>query len=327
MTHPLIVAEIGASHCGSLGRALELVDAAFYAGADAAKLQTWSEMTAADFTIPSGPWRGRKLAELYEHCRTPWQWHSTIFERARDIGIEVFSTPFDEDSVDFLERLGCPRYKIASFEITHLRLIRHAAATGKPIVISTGMATFEEIEAAVETATTAGAGGITLLKCVSAYPAPPEGFNLITMAAMPHEFGCPSGLSDHTKGSVLAVAATALGAAMIEKHIGIRDEGPDGGFVTEPIEFEAMVAAVHECAAAIGGIAHGPTAAERDSLVFRRSLWVTRDIRAGEQLTGQNMGILRPLGGARPDEWESYLGERVARDVPRGTPVTMAILK
>lgn len=327
MKPPFVVAEIGASHCGDIGLAMELIDQSYYAGADAVKLQTWSEMTVADFEIPKGPWKGRQLRDLYAECRTPWEWHKRLFERCGELGFMGFSTPFDEASVDFLESIGCPMYKIASFEITHLRLIRHAAATGKPVIISTGMATAPEIEEAVEAATTAGAAGITLLKCVSSYPAPLADFNLVAMAAMPLQFNCPAGLSDHTKGTTAAVVATAFGATMIEKHITIGGRGPDGGFASEPLELEAMVTAVRQCAEAVGEVAYGPNAAEQDSLILRRSLWVTRDLKAGDELTADSMAILRPALGAGPDQYEAFLGERVARDVPRGTPVTMEILR
>lgn len=319
---PYIVAEMGASHCGSLARALKIIDAAKEAGADAIKLQTWSEMTVCAEPIKSGPWAGRTLVDLYRDCRLPWDWHATIFEHARSLDLGCFSTPFDDESVAFLETLECPVYKIASFEVTHLTLIRRAAATGKPIIISTGMANEQEIENAIDAATTSGAGGITLLKCVSAYPAPVEDFNVITMAHMVERFGCQAGLSDHTRGSAVAIAATALGAAVIEKHVSIDRDGPDGGFVSTPDEFAAFVRDVRAASAAVGGVRYGPLEAEADSLQFRRSLWVTRDVKAGEEFTRENVAILRPQGGLPPDHLDAVIGTRAKRDATRGEPVT-----
>jgi pseudaminic acid synthase len=324
---PFIVAEMSASHLGSLDRAMAIVKAAHAAGADAVKLQTWSEMSVCATPLASGPWAGRTLPELYERCRTPWEWHAPIFERCRELGMVGFSTPFDEPSVDFLESLGVPVYKIASFEITHRALIRRAAATGKPLVLSTGMATAEEIEEAVSEATTAGAGGITLLKCVSSYPAPAEGFNVITMAHMAEAFGCHAGLSDHTRGSTVAVAATALGAVMIEKHISLDRDGPDGDFACTPHEFAAYVREIRTAGAAIGGVMYGPADVEADSLHLRRSLWITRDVAVGEPLTRDNVAVLRPVGGLAPEHFEAMLGERVTRACARGTPLTLEVIR
>lgn len=323
---PLIVAEIGAAHCGSLDRALALVDVAKECGANAVKLQTWGVMTVADHVIEAGPWAGKQLADLYAEARTPWEWHAPIFERCKALELVGFSTPFDEASVDFLETLGVPLYKIASFEITHVPLIRKAASTGKHLIISTGMASEEEIETALDAAMISGAGGITLLKCVSAYPASPEDFNLITMAHMLERFHCHVGLSDHTLGSTVAVAATALGATVIEKHLSLDSQGPDGGFAAFPEEFAAMVRDVRACATAVGGVLYGPTEAEAESLKLRRSLWITKDIAAGESLTRENMAILRPMGGMEPEHFDVMLGKAVTRDVPRGTAVSRDML-
>lgn len=317
----MVVAEIGASHCGSLTRALELVDAAYEAGADAVKLQTWDEMTVCDQAIAAGPWAGRSWRELYEQCKTPWAWHWQIFDRCRQHGMIGFSTPFDVLSVDFLEAQGVSLYKIASFEITDLQLIRKVASTGKPIVISTGLATLEEIAEAVTAARAAGCAGLTLLKCVSAYPAPIEGFNLVTMADLHRHFHCGVGLSDHTAGSVLAVAAVGMGASLIEKHISIDHEGPDGGFASTPEDFACMVANVRAAASAFGQPRYGPSPAEASSLMYRRSLWVTCDTLAGELFTQANVGVLRPAAGLAPHFLEDVIGKRAARDVARGTPI------
>lgn len=322
MSLPYIVAEMSASHLGSLKRAMAIVEAAADAGADSVKLQTWSRMTVSDAIIEAGPWAGRSLSQLYDECRTPWEWHAPLFERCRQLGLGAFSTPFDQESVDFLETLNCPVYKIASFEITHLPLIRYIASKGKPMILSTGMATGEEIEEALREATVHGAGGVTLLKCVSAYPAPTADFNLMTMAHMVERFDCQAGLSDHTRGSTVAVAATALGATVIEKHLSLDREGPDGGFACTPEEFAAFVRDVRTAAAAIGGVVYEPLPAEADSIQFRRSLWVTKDVAAGEEFTPENVGILRPQGGMPPDHYEAVLGELAARPLFRGTPLT-----
>lgn len=293
----------------------------------ALKLQTWDTMTVCDRRLLAGPWAGARLTELYERCRTPWDWHARIFEECRTRGMAAFSTPFDERSVDFLETLGCPVYKIASFEITYLALIRHAASTGKPLIISTGMATEDEIDAAVDAATEFGAGGITLLRCVSAYPAHASAYNVITMAHMLERFGTRVGLSDHTHGTTAAVVATALGAEVIEKHLSLDMEGPDGRFATMPAEFASLVRDVRAAAAAVGTVAYGPSIAEVPSMELRRSIWVTRDVAAGEALTEDNMAVLRPAEGLAPEHYEALLGARVTRDVPRGTPVSMGLVQ
>lgn len=327
MKGPAIVAEIGASHCGSLTRALDLVDAASAAGADAVKLQTWDVMTVSDEVIPDGPWAGRRLADLYADARTPWDWHGPIFARCRELGVIGFSTPFDAASVAFLEMHDAPLYKVASFEITDLELIRCAARTGKHVILSTGMATEDEILAAVLAARAAGAAQVTLLKCVSAYPAPLDGFNLRTMADMARAFGVSVGLSDHTRGSTAAVAATALGATVIEKHITVDGAGPDGGFASTVDEFAAMVREVRAAAAVLGQVSYGPSLAEASSLRFRRSLWATRDIAAGEAFTRENVAALRPVGGLPPDAIERVRRHRSARAVSRGTAITEDLIR
>lgn len=325
MNSPFIVAEMSASHCGFFARAMALIRAAKDAGAQGVKLQTWTEdgMAVSERPLPSGPWAGRSMVDLYRDCRTPLEWHQPLFEKCRALGLLAFSAPFDVAAVQFLESIGCPVYKIASPEITHLALVRAAAATGKPLIISTGMATEEEIEEAVDAATKAGGGGVTLLKCVSAYPAPLEGFDLITMAHMAERFGCLVGLSDHTQGTTAAVAATALGATLIERHINWYDGlGPDGAFASNPDEFSTMVRAVRDCALAIGGVRYGPNESERDSVQYRRSLWVVRNVSAGEPISPENIAVLRPRGGMEPQHYEAAIAMLAARDLRRGEPLT-----
>lgn len=273
---PLIVAELSANHLGSLNRALKIIDAAKAAGADAIKFQTYTVKGMVDDpgqVLSSGPWAGRSLGELYAEAMTPRSWHQTLFEYARSISIEPFSTPFTPDDVDFLEELHCPRYKIASFELTDHNLIRYAAKTGKPLIMSTGMATQMEISAAVVNAQAAGCDDITLLKCTSGYPAPPEEVNLATLISLRCAPGVKAvGLSDHTQGLGVAVAATVLGASMIEKHLTLAraDGGPDAAFSMEPHEFAQMVTECRRAAAAIGEVRYGPTPAEAPQVALRR---------------------------------------------------------
>jgi pseudaminic acid synthase len=326
LTRPFIVAELSASHCGSLQRAIKLVEAAHAAGADAVKLQTWREITVSDAVIENGPWAGRTWRALYDECRTPWEWHVPIFERCHALGMVGFSTPFDEDSVAFLERLKVPLYKVASFEITHLELVRRIAATGKPVILSTGMSTVEEIAEAVTAARAAGCAKLTLLKCVSAYPAPLEDFNLVTMADMFKRFRCSVGLSDHSQGSIAAVAAVGMGASIIEKHITLDGEGPDGGFASTPESFASFVRDVRMAEAAFGAARYGPTTSEATSLFYRRSLWLTRDVHAGEELTAENVGVMRPAAGLAPHFRDDVIGRRASRAAPRGTPVLPDLL-
>lgn len=327
---PLIVAEIGASHGGFIDNALTLVDQAAEAGADAVKLQTWSRMTVDKRPISGGAWNGIALTRLYAATRTPPEWHAEIFARAARRSLIAFSTPFDPESVEFLEKLDCPMYKIASFEITYLDLIATAAATGKPLIMSTGMATEEEIDTAMQTALRAGAKqeNITLLHCISAYPAPAGDFNLRTMQDMAKRHWVDVGLSDHSRGTAIAVAATALGATVIEKHIGIRGvDSHDEGFAADFIHFRRMVAQCREAAESLGQVAYGPAASEMDSLFFRRSLWVTSDMSVGDHFLPSNVAILRPQGGLPPPAYEYVTAGRRARcDILAGTPLTDDLL-
>lgn len=329
---PYLIAEMSGNHNQSLERALEIVDAAAASGADAIKLQTYTadtmtlDIDAPGFTIedPKSLWHGRCLHDLYEEAHTPWEWHESIIERAASHGLDCFSTPFDDTAVDFLDGLGTPAFKIASFECTDLPLIRKVAATGKPMIISTGMATVAEIDEAVRAARGGGARDIVLLKCTSTYPATPENTNVRTIPHLRDMFGTEVGLSDHTMGCGAAVAAVALGACVIEKHFTLKrsDGGVDSAFSLEPAEFRQLRTETERAWQALGTIRYGTQAAEEGSLVFRRSLYVSRDVKAGEPLTAENVRIIRPGYGLPPKHYETVLGKRVARDVSRGTPLT-----
>lgn len=329
---PFIVAELSCNHLGSLPRAMDLIAAAAEAGADAVKLQCWSEMTIDTRPLTSGPWAGMTLKNLYRECYTPWEWFGELFAQARMLGIECFSSVFDRAALDFLEEQhNCPRYKIASFEITDLPLIRAVSATGKPMIISTGMATWDEIHAAYWEARNPP---ITLMVCTSAYPAPITSANLRRLQDLRGgSIGLSSvdgvGLSDHTLGITAAIAATALGAAMIEKHLTLRraDGGPDAGFSAEPHEFATMVTACREAAQALGEVRYGPTDAERDSLQYRRSLWVVEDIPAGGEVTARNVRSLRPADGIPAMHMPDVIGCKVRDGVSRGTALTWGVLE
>jgi len=336
-THPpLVVAEMSGNHAQSLDRALAIVDAAADAGAHALKIQTYTadtitlDVTREEFCItdPTSPWAGRSLHALYDEASTPWEWHAAIFERARRRGMIAFSTPFDESAVDFLETLDVPCYKIASFEIVHLPLIRKVAATGKPMLMSTGMASLEEIEAAVRTALEGGCPELVLLRCTSSYPAAPEDIHLRSLPDLRRRFGCQVGLSDHTLGTAVAVAAVALGAVVIEKHLTLSraDGGVDAAFSLEPHELAALVRDTDMAMRALGSVHYGATDSERSSLTFRRSLYVAKDMRAGDVFTSQNLRVIRPGFGLPPKYYDEILGRRVVSDVAKGTPVSWELL-
>lgn len=325
-----IIAELSANHHGQYERAERIVRAASEAGADAVKLQTYTAETmtidcdAAPFRIGPGTiWEGRLLHELYGEAHTPWDWHEPLMKLARELGITMFSTPFDETAVELLEGLDVPAYKIASFELVHLSLIRRVAATGRPMILSTGMGTREEIDEAVAAAREAGCDQLALLRCNSAYPAPPDAMDLRTIPAMAERYDVPVGLSDHTLGITAATAAAALGACIIEKHLTLsRDEpGPDSVFSLEPDEMKAMVTAVRETEATLGAVRYGPSAAEQPSTVFRRSVFVVSDVSAGDRFTEQNLRVIRPGAGLHPRHLPEVLGRRATRDLPRGTPL------
>lgn len=329
--HPaLIVAELSANHGGVLTRALEMVHAAKEAGADAIKLQTYTADTltlksrAPQFRVGAGtPWAGKSLHELYQEAYTPWEWHPVLFAEAKKLGLICFSTPFDPTAVEFLEELETPAYKIASFELVDLPLIQQVAETGKPVILSTGMASHQEIADAIRTVRSVGNHQIVALKCTSAYPAKPETCNLQTMVHLGESFGVLSGLSDHTLGTAVPTAAAALGAKVIEKHFTLNRDAnsPDSSFSLEPHEFAEMVQAVRETEAAIGTVCYGPSQAEAESMHFRRSLYVVEDIFPGETFNERNVRSIRPSDGLPPKHLPDILGQLASGYIPKGTPL------
>lgn len=329
-----IVAEMSANHEHDLDRARRIVEAAARAEADAIKLQTYRPDTItidsnrAPFRITEGPWSGRTLHDLYEDAYTPWDWHPELRNLAHELGLDFFSTPFDPTAVDFLEDLGVPAYKIASFEAVDLPLIREVASTGKPVILSTGMTRLGEIDDAVRAVREAGGRELVLLKCTSAYPAPPEEAHLRTIPHLSKAFGVPAGLSDHTLGSVVPTAAVALGACVVEKHLTLSREsgGPDSAFSLEPDEFCRMVDAVRTAEKAVGEIRYEPTQSQEESTVFRRSLFVVKDVEEGEELTRQNVRSIRPGDGLAPKHLEEVMGRRASHDIERGTPLDWDLL-
>lgn len=330
-SHPVyIVAEISANHHQDFQTAVRLVEAAKETGADAVKLQTYTADTLTIrsdkeyFRVGGGTlWDGRTLHDLYEEAHTPWDWQPKLKQVATDLGLHLFSTPFDRTAVDFLEEMGVPAYKVASFELVDLQLIRQIAATGKPLILSTGMASLTEIDEAVRTARDAGAMEIALLKCTSAYPAPAQEANLRVIPHLAETFGVVTGLSDHTMGIEVPIAAVALGACIIEKHLTLSRSlpGPDSAFSLEPDEFRAMVDAVRTAEKALGQVQYEVTDKERASLVFRRSLFVVRDIKAGEVFTPESLRSIRPGHGLHPRYLPEVLGRRATTDITAGTPL------
>ena len=333
---PMIIAEMSGNHNQSLDRALAIVDAAAAAGAHALKLQTYTadtmtlDLAKGEFSVQDGEslWSGRSLYKLYQEAYTPWEWHAPIFERAKARGMMAFSSPFDESAVEFLEKLGAPCYKIASFENTDLPLIRKVASTGKPMIISTGMASEAELDESVQTARAAGCRELVLLKCTSTYPATPEDTNIMTIPDMRRRFGCDVGLSDHTLGIGVAVASIALGACVVEKHFTLRraDGGVDSAFSLEPEELGSLVTEVDRAWRALGQVRYGPTEKERKSLAFRRSLYITQNLKAGDVLTKDNVRAIRPGLGLPPKHLDAVLGRRVRARTPRGTPLKLDLL-
>lgn len=332
---PYLIAEMSGNHNGSIERALEIVDVAAESGADAIKLQTYTaetmtlDLKTPDFIISDiqSLWNGRQLYELYQEAHTPWDWHGAIMQRAERHGIHCFSSPFDATAVDFLEGLAVPAYKIASFEMVDIPLIQKVATTGKPMIISTGMASVAEIGEAVAAAKGAGATDITLLKCTSTYPATPENTNLATISNMRSTFACSVGLSDHTHGCGVAVASVALGVCVIEKHFTLRraDGGVDSAFSMEPHEFQTMREECDRAWNALGGIVYGGTKAEEGSRMFRRSLYIAEDMKVGDELTPANLRAVRPGFGLAPKFMDTLIGKRVARPLTAGTAVDWSI--
>jgi pseudaminic acid synthase len=330
------IAELSANHHQEFDRAARIVHAAKAASADAIKLQTYTPDTITlrsdreCFRIKGGTlWDGRTLHDLYGEASTPWEWHPRLQQIAAEAGLDFLSSPFDASAVDFLEKLDVPAYKIASPEIVDLPLIEKVARTGKPLIMSTGMATREEIQEALQTARAAGAKEIALLKCTSAYPSPPEEMNLRAIPELAKIFDVPVGLSDHSAGIAVPVAAVALGACIIEKHLTLSrsDKGPDSAFSLEPEEFKAMVDAVRIAERALGRAEIGPVAKEEASRVFRRSLFVVEDMKSGEAFTGSNIRSIRPADGLHTRHLQEVLGKRCARDLKRGTPLSWELVR
>lgn len=336
-SRPFVIAEMSGNHNQSLERALAIVDAAAAAGVQAVKIQTYTaetmtlDMDRDEFFIsdPESPWKGSSLFDLYKQAYTPWEWHEPIFARCREHGMLGFSSPFDETAVEFLDGLDVACFKIASFESTHLPLVRKAASTGKPVIISTGMATSGEIDETVSAARQAGCRDIALLKCTSTYPASPENSNLRTIPHMRDLHQCEVGLSDHTLGIGVAVASVAFGATLIEKHFTLAraDGGVDSVFSLEPDEMSMLVAETERAWKAVGSIAYGPAESETKSLIFRRSIYVAKNIRQGDRLSRENIRIIRPGYGLSPNYYDAVLGMVVARDIRRGTPLSWDLLK
>lgn len=333
---PFIIAEMSGNHNQSLERALAIVEAAAKAGAHALKIQTYTadtmtlDLSEGAFFVsdPNSLWQGKSLYKLYQEAYTPWEWHRPIFDRCRDLGVMGFSTPFDETAVDFLESLDVPCYKIASFENTDLPLIRKVAATGKPMIISTGMATVAELDETVRAAREAGCRDLVLLKCTSSYPATPENTNLRTIPHMRELFQCQVGLSDHTMGVGAAVASVALGASVIEKHFTLRraDGGVDSAFSLEPEEMRSLGIETERAWQALGVVSYGPSVAEKPSLQYRRSLYVVQDMKAGEPFNRDNLRAIRPGFGLAPKFLEMFLDRKAGRDIKKGTPLQWDLL-
>jgi pseudaminic acid synthase len=333
---PFVIAEMSGNHNQSLDRALQIVDAAAAAGAHAIKLQTYTadtmtlDVRGGSFEInePDSLWSGLNLHDLYKKAYTPWEWHAPIMERARELDLICFSSPFDETAVDFLMELDVPAFKIASFENNHLPLIAKAASTGKPLIISTGMASLGELDDAVCTAHEAGCTQLILLKCTSTYPATPESTNIRTIPHLRDLFGCQVGLSDHTMGVGVSVASVALGATVIEKHFTLlrSDGGVDASFSLEPPEMACLVAETERAWLAMGTVRYGPTEAEKKSLIFRRSIYAARDISAGEIFTPQNIRIVRPGDGLPPALYKILLGKPASVNIRAGQPLAIGFI-
>ena len=332
---PYIIAELSANHNGNIENAFAIMDAAKAAGADAVKIQTYLPDTITidhdgpEFTIKDGLWGGQKLFDLYEWAHTPWEWHEALFEKARSLGITLFSSPFDHTAVDFLEELNAPAYKIASFELVDLPLIRRVAATNKPIIMSTGMADDIEIGEALDAARGAGARDIVLLHCVSGYPAPASDYNLATIPNMAARFNVMTGLSDHTLDNTAAIASVSLGVVVIEKHITLdrTGGGPDDSFSLEPGELEQLIVGTRTAWEAVGRVDYGLKSSEQGNAQFRRSLYVVQDIPAGGELTSDNIRSIRPGYGLAPKYYDEVLGRHAKKALTRGTALCFGQLQ
>lgn len=329
-----IIAEMSANHAGSIENAKKIIHAAKDAGADCVKIQTYTADTLTIdcdkpyFHIGEGTWNGENLYQLYQKAYTPWEWQAELKREAESIGLDFFSTPFDKSSVDFLEDIGVEFYKIASFEIVDIPLIKYVASKGKPIIMSTGMSTLGEIEEAVNAVRSQGNDQLALLRCASAYPAITDEMNLMTMKNMAEVFQVPTGLSDHSMGSVGAVTAVAMGAKIIEKHFCLDRaiENPDSSFSMSPEEFAQMVRDVRQAEKAIGRVSYGPTEQEKSNITFRRSIFCVKDIKKGERLTEENIRVIRPGYGLAPKYYEEILGQVAIEDIERGTPMVHSLI-
>jgi len=333
--NPYIIAEMSANHNGNIEKAYKIIRSARAMGADAVKIQTYTADTLTldtslpDFMINDGLWAGRSLYELYQEAHTPWDWHKPLFDCARDVGITIFSSPFDSTAVDLLEDLNAPAYKIASFEAVDLALIKYVAATKKPMIISTGMANQDEIQEAIDTAKSAGCEELAILHCVSGYPAPPENYNLRTIIDMLGRFGLVTGLSDHTLDNTTAITSVALGCNIIEKHFTLdrKGGGPDDSFSMEPCDLEELVKGVKTAHAALGSVDYGLKSSEVGNIKFRRSLYFVKALKAGEIITKDSIRSVRPGYGIAPKHLESIIGLPVTVNVAIGTAVTNSLFK
>ncbi|WP_213684229.1 pseudaminic acid synthase [Roseicyclus sp.] len=332
---PYIIAEMSANHNGDINAAYSIIEAAKSSGADAVKIQTYRPDTITlksqkeDFVVKGGLWDGRTLYDLYEEAHTPWDWHKPLFDHARRVGITIFSSPFDTTAIDLLEDLDAPAYKIASFEAIDLPLIRYAASTGKPMIISTGMADQTEIAEAVDAAKSAGCTDLAILHCVSGYPAPAEDYNLKTIPDMIDRFGLATGLSDHTLDNTTAIASVVLGASIIEKHFTLdrNGGGPDDSFSLEPAEMAALCRDTKTAWAALGQVDYGRKSSEQGNVQFRRSLYFVRDMAAGETITPDCIRSVRPGYGLPPKYFDSIVGQTIIEDISKNTPVKMRVIK
>jgi pseudaminic acid synthase len=332
---PYLIAEMSANHGGSLRQALAVIEAAAKVGADAIKLQTYTADTITincdrpDFLIKGGLWDGRTLYDLYQEAHTPWEWHRELFAKGRELGITMFSSPFDETAVDFLEDLAVPAYKVASFELVHLPLLRKIASTGKPVILSTGMASRAEIEESIGTLRDAGCRELLVLHCTSSYPTPPNEANIRKIPHLSEMFDVPVGLSDHTLDNTVAVTAVALGAVAIEKHFTLRRAygGPDAAFSLEPSEFASFVTAAQTAWAALGKVDDVRAPSEQANLLFRRSIYAVKDIKKGDRLTSESIRVIRPGFGLAPRHYDEVIGRCARTDIATGSPISWALIE